>query len=418
MIGAIWIAAALAAQPAPTAPPAPLTPSEQAAIDALFGPPPAGPPAGQSPAGQSPAAPTSALPAFAQPLPPAATVRGIPAASSNPRISLILDAAAAWFDGEPDQLGAHDPNRTGFTLQQLEMHIESAVDPYFELQANLVFTQFGVETEEAYARTLGLPASLQVKAGQFLAAMGRINPTHPHAWHFLDQPLVNGKFFGGEGSRGLGAEVSWLSPLPWYVLVIGSAHDAAGACCARSFFGGDNLGVASPADLLYTTRIEQFFPLSPSLSIKWGLSAQHGPNATGNANRTAIYGSDLYVRWRPVGHPSRLNVSWQTEALYRTRQVPDDRLEDTGLYSQLITQFALRWELGARFEHVTGVRNDPLDPDWSASRQRYTVQATFYPSHFSRVRLQGLLDDRGAIQVPAIMLGLETLIGAHGAHGF
>ncbi|MGK0359731.1 MAG: hypothetical protein ACI9U2_002037 [Bradymonadia bacterium] len=367
-----------------------LTPDEQAAIDA----------------------------AFAAPTRPVLTANRTPPPNSNPRIALILDVAAAVFDGAPEQTGAHDPNKTGFTLQQLEMHLESTVDPYFELQANIVFAQFGVEVEEAYARTLALPGDLQVKAGQFLTAMGRLNPTHPHAWQFLDQPLVNGKFFGGEGSRGMGAELSWLSPLPWYVLISGAAHDAAGGCCARSFFGGEDLGVAGVGDLLYTTRLEQFFPFNPSLSLSWGLNAQHGPNATGNDNRTAIYGSDLYLRWRPIGDPGRLSVSWQTEAFYRTRQVPADRLEDMGLYSQVVVEFALRWAIGARVEHVTGISNDPLDPDWTAHRQRYAAQATFYPSHFSRLRLQASLDDRGAVQVPAVMLGLETLIGAHGAHGF
>lgn len=390
-----------AAQPAST--PA-VSPDEAAAIEALF----------KGDAAPAPP-PPYAQPAYAQPVP---TSRGGARPNDNPRIALILDAAGAWFDGTPDQRGAHDPNKTGFTLQQLEMHLESNVDPFFELQANIVFAQFGVEVEEAYARTLQLPGNLQVRGGQFLTQMGRLNPTHPHSWHFVDQPLVNGKFFGGEGSRGLGAELSWLAPLPWYVLVIGSTTDAAEACCARSFFGGDDLGVETPADLLHTTRVEQFFPLDDAWSLYWGLNAQFGPNATGNANRSEIYGTDLYLRWRPVGDPGRASVSWQTEAFYRTRQVPDDRLEDWGLYSQVVGRFALRWEVGLRYEQVGGVADDPLDPAWAADRRRYAVQATFYPSHFSRLRLQGNWDDRGGVQVPAVLLALETLIGAHGAHGF
>ena len=55
------------------------------------------------------------------------------------------------------------------------------VDPYFRFDSNLVFSQFGVEIEEAYATTLDLPANLQVRAGQFLTRFGRINATHPHA---------------------------------------------------------------------------------------------------------------------------------------------------------------------------------------------------------------------------------------------
>ena len=58
--------------------------------------------------------------------------------------------------------------------------------------------EFGVEVEEAYLTTLALPANLQVRASQFLTRFGRLNSTHPHAWDFTDQPLVNGRFFGGE----------------------------------------------------------------------------------------------------------------------------------------------------------------------------------------------------------------------------
>ncbi len=105
--------------------------------------------------------------------------------SMNPDISFILDFAMAWFsDAEPLQLGAHDPNQIGFTFQQLEAHIESRVDPYFDFQANLVFSLFGVELEEAYAQTLALLGGFKLKMGQFLLPFGRMNPTHPHAWNF------------------------------------------------------------------------------------------------------------------------------------------------------------------------------------------------------------------------------------------
>lgn len=341
-------------------------------------------------------------------------------ASSNPDISLILDTAASYFRGEPDQLGAHDPNRTGFTLQQLEMHIEHNVDPFLRLDANLVFSQFGVEVEEAYATTLQLPGNLQARAGQFLTKFGRLNPTHPHSWSFLDQPLPNGKFFGGEGSRGLGAELSVLVPVDWFMEVVVSSHDAAGACCARSFYGAQDLGVDSAQDLLYTGAIKQFFPLGDSLSALWGLSMQAGPNPTGAGNRTEIYGSDLYVRYRPIDSTQRESLSWQTEAMLRRRQVPGDVLQDWGVYSQLVWSLTPQWEAGLRYERASGLANDPLDPAWTQARQRATAQATYYPSHFSRLRLQGAWDDPQWRENPtlALMLGLEVLVGAHGAHAY
>ena len=336
-------------------------------------------------------------------------------------MALILDVAAAWFsDEEPLQTGAHDPSRTGFNLQQLEWALEANVDPFFRFHANLVFSQFGVEIEEAYARTLALRGGLQVRAGQFLTRFGRLNETHPHAWHFLDQPLVLGKFFGGENSRGLGVELSWLVPLPWYVEAIASATDAAGGCCARSFFGNDDLGVRGVEDLLATLALKQFFPMGHDLSLLLGASGQFGPNASGLGNRTMILGGDMYLRYRPTRSALRQSLSWQTEVLWRSRQVPYDVLQDLGLYSQLVWQWSPRWETGLRYELVTGIDQDPLDPTWTGSRARYSWQATHYPSHFSRLRLQASADMPTWRDQPiyALMLGLEVLVGAHGAHAF
>ena len=71
--------------------------------------------------------------------------------SLNPDISFILDTALAAFSvAKPLQTGGHDPNRTGFNFQQLEMSLASAVDPFMTFTGNVVFVQAGVEIEEAY----------------------------------------------------------------------------------------------------------------------------------------------------------------------------------------------------------------------------------------------------------------------------
>jgi len=358
------------------------------------------------------------------PAPPVAAAKpsglGAILQSMNPDISFILDAAVAYFSDEPLQSGAHDPQRTGFTFQQLEMFVASNVDPFFRFQAMIVFSQFGVEVEEAYATTLALPGRLQLRAGQFLTRFGRLNPTHPHSWHFVDQPLVNGKMLGGEGSRGLGVELSWLAPLPWYAEVLISGGDPGGACCARSFYGGDDLGIARFEDVLFTVAVKQFFPLSDDWGLSWGLSSQLGPNPTGNDNRTAIYATDLYLRYRPVAAVGRQSVSLTVEAMQRNRQVPRGVLRDWGMYSQLVWQIDERWEVGARHDFVSGVADDYLDPDEDGGRHRLALQTTFYPSHFSRVRLQGAYD-RPSWRPRAIwaaILNIEVVVGAHGAHSY
>jgi hypothetical protein len=341
--------------------------------------------------------------------------------SMNPDISIILDVAGAWFStDDPLQTGGHDPRKTGFNLQQLELAIGASVDPFFRFDSNIVFAQFGVEIEEAYATTLSLPASLQARAGQFLTRFGRQNPTHVHTWHFVDQPIVLGKMFGSEGNRGLGAELSWLMPLPWYAEVLASATSADGECCARSYFGGEDIGVRSPLDVVTTVALKQFFPFTSSLSLLGGLSAQTGPNPTGNLNRTEIYGTDLYLRYRPVDAATRWSLSLEVEAMFRARQVPFGVLHDGGGYAQLLWQIDPNWETGARYEFVSGLEGDPLDLEWTSSRHRAAAQLTYYPSHFSRLRLQSSVDFPTWQTQPifAIIAAFEVVVGAHGSHAY
>jgi hypothetical protein len=354
------------------------------------------------------AAPTPAGPA------PASSSGGL----MNPDLALILDTAGAYFSvPHPLQLGDHDPAGTGFALQQLEMALGANADPYLRFDGNLVFNEEGVEVEEAYATTLALPANLQLRAGKFLTRFGRINPTHPHAWQFVDQPLVIGKFFGGEGSRGIGLEGSWLAPLPWYVELSAAATGAAGEGNARSFYGAADPAVRNYADLLTTLALKQFFPLGEDLGLSWGLSAQLGPNPAG---RTTVVGTDLYLRYRPVASTARAALSLQAEGLVRSRELPGRTLDDAGAYAQLVWDVDPRWETGVRYEYVEGVSGDPLDPAWTSGRRRAAAQVTYLPSHFTRIRLQANRDEPTFRNedIWSAFLQLELAVGAHGSHTY
>lgn len=352
-------------------------------------------------------------------------------ANFNPDLAVILDVAAGWFsgDGRPITAGGHDPQKTGLTFQQLELSIGKAVDPYFRFDANLVFSQFGVEIEEAYATSLALPLSLQIRAGQFLTRAGRLNATHPHTWEFIDQNFALTRLFGAEGNRGLGLELSWLAPLPWFAEIVVSATDAAGASTARSFLGGGEFDIESPLDFQLTAALKQFFPLTDALSLNLGLSAITGPNPTGNDNRTDIYGLDLYLRWRPVSGAALRWVALSAEIFWRRRQIPDDLLQDLNAYAQVAWRFADRWSAALRYEwgsaswDLDGARSgrDWLDPAWTGERHRASAAVTFHPSEFSRLRLQGARDDAPSLApdpIWSVFLAAEFFVGAHAAHPF
>ena len=339
-----------------------------------------------------------------------------------PTISLIFDGAAAWFSDRNNlQQGGHDPTRSGFNLQQLELHMESNVDPYLHFAANIVWGPDGVELEEGYAQTTALPGNLQLKAGKFLNSFGRLNSTHPHAWHFVDAPFALTKMLGKDGSRGLGSEVAWLAPLPWFLEVrVAASHPDPDS--NRSFTDNSSGAVAKPlqtlGDLVWTGNIRQFFALSDDWSLFWGLSTQQGTGPQPATDKTQLYASDLYLRWRPVENVDRAALSLQVEGVWRRRDWIGRQMDDWAGYAQVVGEINPRWEVGGRAELGSGVVDDPLDPAWIGKRQRHTLQVTYYVSHFARLRAQGSIDLPSWRDEPiyAGMFALETVIGAHGAH--
>jgi hypothetical protein len=179
---------------------------------------------------------------------------------------------------------------------------------------------------------------------------------------------------------------------------------------------------------VWTGNIRQFFALDDDWSLFWGLSTQQGTGPLAATDTTQIYATDLYLRWRPVENTDRAALSLQMEGLFRVRNWVSlnsgdwlrGQMGDFAGYAQLVAELNPRWELGARSELGTGVRDDPLDPAWSGKRHKHNMQITYYPSHFARLRLQGSVDVPSWREEPiyACMLALETVIGAHGAHTY
>src|SRR3954449_9877696 len=208
-------------------------------------------------------------------------------------------ALAASSERHLDRLevGDHDPQQRGFNLRNAELALDGAVDPYFEGFANIVLkldnnNETEIELEEAFMQTTNLPFGLQLKGGQFFAAFGRINPTHPHTWDFADDPIVHGRLLGPDGLRGVGAQISWTLPTPWYSQLIFAGQNGRGGT-AYSFRNPGDDGVfydrmtidrdaSALHDMLYVPRFETSFNPSDTQTILFGVSGAFGMNDTGS----------------------------------------------------------------------------------------------------------------------------------------
>jgi len=349
------------------------------------------------------------------------------------------------------QLGDHDPIKNGFSLRNAEVALDGAVDPYFKGFANIVLkldkdNQTEIELEEAFAQSTSLPGNIQVKAGQFFAAFGRSNAQHPHQWAFVDAPIMLTRAFGPDGLRSVGTQGSWLVPLPVYTELTLGVFDGEGSTAFGFRNPGDpdafgvnrfhgratiNRGLRGPQDLVYVPRISSSFDLTDEQTIVLGASAAFGPNDTGASASTQIYGVDAYWKWKaPDAHEGFPFVSWQTEALYENFQVggdptaptplPAETLHDWGGYSQVLWGFHPRWVVGLRGEYAAGNAGafDAQDV-FRGERERVSPAITFFPSEFSKIRLQYNYDHGARFgDAHSIWLQLEFLLGAHGAHKF
>src|SRR3954464_6915420 len=262
--------------------------------------------------------------------------------SLNPDISAIVDADLGYLRRAPQFLSGDDPDlhadgtrhALGATVQEVELALSAIVDPYFKGEVYLTIPNLeGIEVEEAFATTTSRPWNLQIKAGSFRSAFGRQNGQHLHVQDFTRRPLINAAFLGADGMRGPGAQVSWLAPLPVYVVFYGEAFSLLAPDVpvgpdspvdpVASFGGG------SATDLTYAGEAKYFVPVGDEWSVYGGFNFATGVspgflradvNGTlpGAGRRSELYGADLYVKWKPPNVVSGYtSVAWQTEAIWR-----------------------------------------------------------------------------------------------------
>ncbi len=388
-------------------------------------------------------------------------------------VSLNLMGAAGTSNVGNDKIkalhgGEHDPRRRGFTFQQAELAFKGAIDPYLTAETYIVASEEDVELEEAFFTTTSLPYDLQLKGGYFLTEFGIINPTHPHNWDWIDQPVINTRLFGGEGQRAAGFRLSKLLPTPWYSeLMIGSqdptnstmvsfqgrghshgqeeAHGHEEEEHEEEHAHGDGVGgyvrvrtddIDNLDDLTWFARWVNGWDFNEQTSGRLGFSFLSGSNTTGQDGETYVFGSDLKLKWLPTsnfrGYPY---VKWETEGLYRYYDVDRDNpsfqdpdqnlgnLKDWGLRTELGWGFKPRWETGLRFEYANGNDKGPVSKDEDALRdRRYRVSPilSWRPTEYSRFRLQYNWDDAQFLSKNAhsVWLGFDVSLGAHPAHKY
>ncbi len=357
-------------------------------------------------------------------------------------ISAITQVAVGGTSGDGEELewsqsGAHDPRRDAFDFQTLELSIAGVVGPYFRAAAFVAISEDeGLELEEAYAVTTALPNGLEVEAGLMLTEFGRYNPKHTHEFAHIDQPLVIGTMFGSEGTRDIGARVSWLLPTDHFseltyslqngdnataVSFLGEGHDHGGG-------GGhedeEARNIDAFNDLLSSARWVNGWEMGADSELQVGLSFAYGPN---EHDTTTLMGIDTVYKWfNPGVGDGAGTLSWTNEVIFReTTHEDDETLDDWGIVSVLVYDISKRWNAGIRIDYVETEEDEDHggggghDHEEPTERLRISPLATWRSSEFGKIRFQyNYTDPDHGHEVHSVWIGLEVLIGTHPAHNF
>ena len=345
------------------------------------------------------------------------------------------DAAAGGHGGELSP---------GFNLKELEIALSGAVDPYFDLYANVVIGGNDIEVEEAYVRTRRLPFGVQVKAGRFLSDVGYVNRQHPHQWAFANQNLAYDLVLGG-GLGETGVQVTWLPSLPVYLQLGAEALQGENEAIA-SYHGPDEehpfLARAAGPRLLAS-----FVKVAPDLGFNHALQVggsvvrarrhQEESDIGFVDGQTWLLGLDAVYKFDSPKPHGAGDVVLQAEYLRRSKELTVaaavdaaitgealDAVQD-GFYAQASYGIASRWTAAWRFDAV-GMANriDVGGLPWSdpGATRRVSAALTFDPTDFSRLRVQL---DRASVAVGGVReavtqvhVQLQVSLGVHGAHKF
>jgi hypothetical protein len=379
-------------------------------------------------------------------------------ASFNPAISLVLAGTYTRLTLDPEAYaiggfvptgGEVGPPRRSFGLGESEIGIAANIDQTLRGQLTLALApEGGAEVEEAYLRTLALPAGLTARAGRFLSGIGYVNGQHAHAWDFVDAPLAYKAMLGGQMKTD-GVQLKWVAPTELFA-ELGAELGAGGAfpstdrnsngATVAALFGhlGGDLGTdhswRAGLSLLATSPRDRRYDDVDSLG-----------NPVGNAfsGRSRTWLADAVWKWAPAGNASERSLVVQGEYFHRREtgslafDVEGANLDgsygstQSGFYGQAVWQFMPRWRLGYRYDRLDSgtpaiglvdagmLTAADLPLLMAYTPKRNSLMVDYSPSEFSRWRLQ-LARDQSRPEATDNQLWLQYVVslGAHGAHNY
>jgi hypothetical protein len=325
---------------------------------------------------------------------------GAAAKAMNPDLSLNGDFRGA--------LGRNDVRPVpSLEMHELELGVQSIIDPYARGDAFISFGEAGVNVEEAYLTLTALPGEFVGRIGKLRAAFGKVNATHNHALPWTDRPLVTDNLLNGEdGINDMGLSLSRILPAPGDLFLEATAQVFRGD-------SGDLFKASRKNDLSYVGHLRAYEDLTENTNLEFGYSFAQGHNDLGHDYLTRLNGLDLSLRWKPLRRSIYNSLLWRSEFVWSRRDQLLGQERAFGLYSSLEYRLDQRWTIGSRYDwSQRATQATQLDRGGSAL-------LTYWMSEFSQARGQYRFTRYdGKRDANEVRLQLIFVMGAHGAHPF
>lgn len=258
-------------------------------------------------------------------------------------------------------------------VPEVEVALQSTLDPYSNAKLILGFSGEGVGVEEGYLYYTGLPGRLRADLGLIRQQVGDLNRWHLHALPESEYPLVYQRYLNPEGLSGAG--LSLYTTLP--VSILRGTHEVwlqGTTAESASLYGNGRHGTL-------LGRVQNFWQFSRSTYGQLGFTALGGNNA--DSVRGRVLGLDLRITWRPPSAGTRQDITLRAEG-YRLRAhelgVATTRY---AAFLDLTARLSQRWILGMRYDYVEAARG-PQSTEWQLS-----PTVTWWESEFVYLRLEG-----------------------------
>jgi hypothetical protein len=321
-----------------------------------------------------------------------------------PEIGLVGDITATLSEEAKDTEG-----NDRISAREIELVIGGYVDPYSRFDVTVSSSDFEEpHLEEAYLTRWGLPWDLTARFGRFFPQIGKQAAIHRDSLPTVDEPLVVRRYFGEEGFRRAGVDVTrifesvggWLFQ-PFIGILEGGVEE-----------GGSALGETRRRPTIYS-HLKTYKELSDVSGIELGMTHMIGSRDDDPAFEVNIFGLDATYLTKPTP-TSRLLL--QSEVYLQNRR--EDVIEDIrlthrhpwGIYLLGEYRFHPQWGIGLRGDHVWLV-------DASLPRkfdQGVSAFLTFYQSEWARWRLQFRHEERANEDTDdAVFLQGTFAIGTH-----